>query len=79
MPSDPVKVAFLDNEVQHVVQKGAIERVHVGHLFLVPKPGGKWRPVIDLKALNRTIDIPKFSMETPESIHAQMRSSDWAV
>ena len=85
MPSDPVKVAVLDDEVQQMVRKGAIERVPVGqscfhsHLFLVPKPGGKWRPVIDLKALNRTIDIPRFSMETPESIRAQMRPRDWAV
>ena len=84
-PADPVKVAVLDNEVQQMVLKGAIERLPVGqacfhsHLFLVPKPGGKWRPVIDLKALNRVIDILTFAMETPESIHAQMRPMDWAA
>ena len=85
MPSDPLKVAVLDEEVRQLTLKAAIEPVPVGqacfhsHLFLVPKPGGKWRPVIDLKALNRTIDIPSFSMETPESIRALMRPGDWAV
>ena len=29
-PADPVKVAVLDNEVQQMVLKGAIERVPVG-------------------------------------------------
>ena len=46
---------------------------------MVPRTGGKWRPVIDLKSLNRTIDIPTFLMESPESIRALMRPGDWAV
>ena len=34
-------------------------------LFLVPKNGGQWRPIIDLSALNAFIDCPSFTMETP--------------
>jgi len=85
LPTDPVKLEVLDTEVQQMADKGAIERVPLGQacchspLFLVPKKGGKWRPVIDLKSLNRTIDIPSFTMETPESIHAQIQPGDWAV
>jgi len=85
LPSDLAKLAVLDEEVRQMTLKAAIEPVPVGqecfhsHLFLVPKKGGKWRPVIDLKALNRTIDIPSFRMETPESIRALMRPGDWTV
>ena len=68
-----------------MAQKEAIEPVPQGqacqhsHLFLVSKKGGKRRPVIDLKSLNRTIDVPTFDMETPETIRAQVRPGDWAV
>ena len=42
------------------------------HLFLVPKPNQKWRPVIDLSRLNAFLLVEKFNMEIPESI----RTSD---
>ena len=38
------------------------------HLFLVPKPHQRWRPVIDLSRLNTFLLVEKFKMETPESI-----------
>ena len=37
-------------------------------LFLVPKPGKKWRPVIDLSVLNSHLTVPTFKMETAEVI-----------
>jgi len=54
LPTDPVKLEVLDYEVQQMALKEAIEPVPRGqacfhsYLFLVPKKGGKWRPVIDL-------------------------------
>ena len=48
-------------------------------LFLVPKPGNHWRPVIDLSALNKFLAIPKFKMETPESIRASLRKGEWVT
>ena len=58
--------------IQDLLQKGAIKVVHTKHslgfysrLFLVPKPGNRWRPVIDLSSLNKFLAIPKFKMETP--------------
>ena len=58
--------------IQDLLQKGAIEVVHTknslgfySRLFLVPKPGNRWRPVIDLSSLNKFLAIPKFKMETP--------------
>ena len=45
--------------IQDLLQKGAVEVVHTpesvgfySRLFLVPKPGNRWRPVIDLSSLN---------------------------
>jgi hypothetical protein len=46
-------------------------------MFVVPKQGGKWRPIIDLSPLN--VFIPKFpfKMETPASIRLALRENDW--
>ena len=72
--------------IQDLLQKGAVEVVHTpdslgfySRLFLVPKPGNCWRPVIDLSALNKFLAIPKFKMETPESIRASLRKGKWAT
>ena len=48
-------------------------------LFLVPKPGNRWRPVIDLSVLNKFLSIPKFKMETPESIPTSLRKGEWVT
>ena len=39
-------------------------------LFLVPKPNGSFRPIINLKKLNLFLEIPSFKMETLFSIVA---------
>ena len=64
----------------------AVEVVHTpdslgfySRLFLVPKPDNRWRPVIDLSALNKFLAIPKFKMDTPESIHASLRKGEWVT
>ena len=48
-------------------------------LFLVPKPGNRWRPVIDLSCLNKFLAISKFKMETPESIRASLCKNEWVT
>ena len=72
--------------IQDLLQKGAIEvmftKTSLGfysRLFLVPKPGNRWRPVIDLSSLNKFLAIPKFKMETPESIRASLRKGEWVT
>ena len=72
--------------IQDLLKKGAVEVVHTpeslgfySHLFLVPKPGNRWRPVIDLSSVNKFLAIPKFKMETPESIHASLRKGGWVT
>ena len=72
---DRAKEDILSQEVAKMLGKGALERVldtsspgFYSRLFVVPKPGGRWRPVIDLKALNWYIKCPKFKMESVLSI-----------
>ena len=47
------------------------------HLFLVPKPHQRWRPVIDLSRLNTFLHVEKFKMETPESIRTSLIPGEW--
>ena len=72
--------------IQDLLQKGAVEVVHTpeslgfySRLFLVPNPGNRWRPVIDLSSLNKFLAILKFKMETPESIRASLRKGEWVT
>ena len=75
----------LQLEVQTLVGKRAVEVVDpsssgfYGHLFTVPKASGGLRPVLDLSALNNYLFIPKFRMETPESVRQLVRQGDWAA
>ena len=55
VPRAPARAAALRAEVQALLLKRAVEEVtdpaspgFYSHLFVVPKPGGRWRPVIDL-------------------------------
>ena len=80
------KQSALWTSIQDLPQKGAVEVVHTpdsqgfySRLFLVPKPGNHWRPVIDLSALNNFLAIPKFKMETPESIRSSLRKGEWVT
>ena len=46
-------------------------------IFLVPKPDGTFRPIIDLKKSNLFLDIPLFKMETLYSIKAALQPQEW--
>ena len=82
--SNPTKNLILSQQFQLLLDKGAIEVVHnpqspgfYSRLFVVPKPNGEWRPVIDLSALNRFLLIPKFKMDTPRNIWKSLQSDTW--
>ena len=84
--ADLNKQSALSTAIQDLIRKGAIDIVQkpdslgfYSHLFLVPKPGNRWRPVIDLSCLNKFLAISKFKMETPESIRASLRKNEWVT
>ena len=70
--------------IQSLLSKNAIERVEnvkslglYSHLFLVPKPHQRWRPVIDLSRVNTFLLVEKSKMETPESIRTSLIPGEW--
>ena len=48
-------------------------------LFVVPKPGKKWRPVIDLSVLNKHLSVPTFKLEMAEVIRNAICKGEWVV
>ena len=69
-----------------MLDKGAVEIVgdisspgFYSRLFLVPKRGGGWRPVIDLSFLNKFLVKETFKMETPSSIMKSMEPKEFTT
>ena len=60
---------IVKNEIDGLLQKGAvIESEHevgefISNIFVVPKPNGKYRPIINLKYLNQFIKYEHFKQE----------------
>ena len=48
-------------------------------LFIVPKPNQKWRPILDLSALNKFLSVKTFKMETPETIRLSLQQGEWVT
>ena len=71
-------------EIQGMIDKGTLELVidtstpgFYSRIFVVPKTSGGWRPVIDLKALNRHLVKKPFKMETAQSIRKSLCQGMW--
>ena len=68
-PSSTKGVA-LEGVTLGLITKGAVELAPLPspgfyiRLFVIWKTSGSWRPVIDLSALNRFVDVSHFQMET---------------
>ena len=86
----PNKIAFsdsekslIDKEVQTMLDEGAIlPSVHekdefISNIFLVPKPNGKYRPVINLRNLNQFVHYEKFKQETFPFVLELIQQNDY--
>ena len=80
------KQEFLIKSVYQMIDKRAITPVQkvtslgfYSRLFLVPKPGKKWRPVIDLSVVNKYLHIPTFKMDTAENIQDSLQQGEWVT
>lgn len=66
----PEEQIIVDEEVKNLLSKGAIvpaknePEQFISTLFIVPKPNGKFRPVINLKYLNEFVLYEHFKQET---------------
>ncbi|XP_029441229.1 uncharacterized protein LOC115080906 [Rhinatrema bivittatum] len=76
--------AFRDT-IRHLLALGAIVPVPFRELrggrysiyFLVPKKEGTFRPILDLKGVNRCLRVPRFRMETLRSVIASVRQGEF--
>ena len=80
------KQEFLIKAVYQMIDKRAITPVQkvtslgfYSRLFLVPKPGKRWRPIIDLSVVNQYLHIPTFKMETAENIRDSLQEGEWVT
>ena len=73
----------MTEEVKELAAKGAIQRTSTGGftslMFLVTKSDGSWRPVINLKALNRHVITRHFKMESIRTVKGLMMKGDWLL
>ena len=84
------QMSIVRHEVQTLVSKGAVQilskdfvKSNLGvysKLFCVPKAGTtKWRPVINLKPLNKYISKESFKMETLKDVRATVNPGDYGA
>ena len=84
--ANPTRNLYLKGALQALLQKEAVEMVRVqtslaffNRLFIVPKPNQKWRPILDLSALNKFLSVKTFKMETPETIRLSLQQGEWVT
>ena len=79
------EMSNINLEVNKMLKQGVIEQTNpsedqfVGHLFLRPKKSGGFRPVFNLKPLNRFIIYKHFKMETMRDLMNMIRPQDYMV
>lgn len=82
---DQEQTQAMTQEIQELQKKGAISQVDnslkgfVSQIFLVPKPDSAWRPVINLKSLNRYVIPHHFKMESIRTIKGVLQKDDWLI
>ena len=77
------QAAFRDAETARLVDLGVLTRAPssrwISRAFLVPKSGGGWRLVIDLRTLNTYCDTRQMKMETLKRLRTIAKENDWMV
>ena len=85
LPMDAAKRLALTKEVDQLVAKNAVEIVpredvtFFSTFFLTPKKSGAWRPILNLKGLNKYIRPPPFKMESLAAVLPELSRGWWAV
>jgi hypothetical protein len=78
-------LACLDAEIEGMIGKGAVEICNecddqfISNMFLVEKPGNKFRPVINLKELNTFVEYHHFKQETFQVVCELVQPNDYFV
>lgn len=83
IPFDINQWNIVNEEVQTLLGKGAIvecdheQGEYISTIFIVPKPNGKFRPVINLKYLNENVHYEHFKQETFQVVLDLIQENDF--
>ncbi len=76
---------LVEKMITEFLSKGAIVQVEVdtpgfySHLFFCRKKNGEWRPILNLKPLNKFVLVPSMKMETVQSVREHLQIGEWAA
>lgn len=81
----PPRLHLLKKEAKIMLQKGAIEKVpfpqrrkgFYSRFFLIRKNSGEWRPILDLRKLNKFLKSQTFRMVTLSDILQRLNSGNF--
>jgi hypothetical protein len=88
IPTDPKQRLSLEGEITSLIKKRAVHVLPSGEIgsgfmstfFLVPKKdAGTWRPILNLKPLNRFIRPRRFRMDTLKITLESIQTPAWAA
>ncbi|KZS19608.1 Uncharacterized protein APZ42_013881 [Daphnia magna] len=80
-----IQSEICDREVKNLLEKGAIEPIvsstewFISGLFVIPKRSGGFRPIVNLKSLNKFVKPEHFKMEGIGSLQELIRHNDFFV
>ena len=78
-------VAVCDQEVRDLILKEAVKEIADGSegfvcsLFVIPKKMRGFRPIVNLKPINKFIKYEHFKMENLQAVRFFLRKGDWMV
>lgn len=85
MKMGEIQSEICDREVKNLLEKGAIEPIvsstegFISGLFVIPKRSGGFRPIVNLKSLNKFVKPEHFKMEGIDSLQELIRHNDFFV
>ena len=74
--------AAMDQEIESMLAKGAIRKAipkvgqFLSNVFVTPKGEGQYRPIINLKGLNKYVPYHHFKMEGLKEVRHLLRKGD---
>jgi len=77
----PGQEDIINEEIIRLLKNNAIEETndvfYLNQIFLVPKPHGGWRPVVNLKPLNQYLLVEHFKMENLNMVSDSIQQAWW--
>ena len=79
MSEDMAKICDEECGKDTITKVNSVPGEYVSSLFLVPKKGGQFRPVVNLKGLNQFVAYQSFRLENLNSLRPLVQLGDWMI